>query len=47
MPSFQGALTDQEVAAVVSYVRNAWSNNASTVSVEEVNAGEETDRPAQ
>lgn len=36
MPAFQDTLSSQEIAAVVSYIRNAWSNNASAVSVEQV-----------
>lgn len=36
MPAFQDTLSNQESAAVISYVRNAWGNNASTVTVEQV-----------
>jgi mono/diheme cytochrome c family protein len=38
MPPFADQLTDEEIAQVVSYTRNAWSNNASLVSEEEVQA---------
>jgi mono/diheme cytochrome c family protein len=31
MPSFEWILDDDQVAAVVTYIRNAWSNNAPTV----------------
>jgi mono/diheme cytochrome c family protein len=31
MPSFGWTLTDFEVAAVATYVRNAWANRASPV----------------
>lgn len=36
MPAFQDTLSNQEIAAVISYVRKAWGNNASTVTVEQV-----------
>jgi mono/diheme cytochrome c family protein len=36
MPAFADQLTNEEIAQVVSYIRNAWSNNASLVSEEEV-----------
>ena len=36
MPSFERTLTAQEVAAVVSYIRNAWDNQASVVSEAQV-----------
>jgi mono/diheme cytochrome c family protein len=35
MPSF-GALTDQEIADVTTYIRNAWGNRASPVSPKSV-----------
>lgn len=31
MPPFQGVLTDREIAAVLTYIRNAWGNEASLV----------------
>jgi cytochrome c oxidase subunit II len=31
MPAFRGALTDEEVAAVLTYIRNAWGNEAELV----------------
>lgn len=37
MPHFRDYLTEQEIASAVSYVRNAWENNASVVPVEQVN----------
>lgn len=37
MPPFGPRLSDQEVAAVVSYVRNSWGNRAGFVSPSEVN----------
>lgn len=37
MPPFGQALSDQEVAAVVSYIRNSWNNRAGFVSPVEVN----------
>ena len=38
MPGLGGALSDEEVAAVATYVRNSWSNDHGLVSVEEVEA---------
>ncbi|KAF1043325.1 MAG: Gluconate 2-dehydrogenase cytochrome c subunit [Herbaspirillum frisingense] len=37
MPPFGPQLSDQEVAAVVSYIRNSWDNRAGFVSPSEVN----------
>ncbi len=36
MPSFAWKLSDAEVAAVVTYIRNSWGNAASTVSAGDV-----------
>ncbi|MBY4831173.1 cytochrome c [Burkholderia dolosa] len=36
MPAMRGALTSGEIAAVVSYVRGAWSNRAAPVSEQDV-----------
>lgn len=36
MPSFGDTLSDEEIAAVASYIRTAWENDASVVSVEQV-----------
>ena len=38
MPSFRGALDPAEMAAVINYVRNAWSNSGAPVSAAEVDA---------
>ena len=38
MPSFQGAVSHEQLAAVVSYIRTAWSNDASVVQPETVAA---------
>ncbi|WP_174274196.1 c-type cytochrome [Sphingomonas bacterium] len=38
MPSFSSDLTDEQVAAVLSYVRSAWSNHAAPVSTATVAA---------
>lgn len=38
MPNFGAQLSDEEVAAVVSYVRGAWSNEAAAVDAERVAA---------
>jgi mono/diheme cytochrome c family protein len=37
MPPFAGQLSDNEVAAVVSYIRTAWGNRATPVSAREAN----------
>jgi mono/diheme cytochrome c family protein len=37
MPAFAVTLADPEVAAVLSYIRNAWNNEAPVVNVEQVN----------
>ncbi len=31
MPGFKNSLTDEELAAVISYIRNTWGNEASVV----------------
>ncbi|MEQ8673827.1 MAG: cytochrome c [Aggregatilineales bacterium] len=31
MPGFKNALSDENLAAVISYIRNTWGNEASTV----------------
>jgi mono/diheme cytochrome c family protein len=36
MPAFAPTLDDAEVAAVLSYIRNSWNNNASFVNAEQV-----------
>ena len=36
MPSFAWQLSDADVAAVITYIRNAWGNAASSVSASEV-----------
>jgi mono/diheme cytochrome c family protein len=33
MPAFSWKLTDEQIAAVTTYIRNAWGNAASAVSV--------------
>ena len=38
MPGFAGQLNDEEVAAIASYERNSWGNNAPIVTAEEVEA---------
>lgn len=38
MPPYTGRLSEQEIAAVVSYVRNAWGNGAPPVGVDDVRA---------
>ncbi len=36
MPAFADTLANQEIAAVISYIRNSWGNNATVVTVEQV-----------
>jgi mono/diheme cytochrome c family protein len=36
MPAYRDKLTDQQIAAVTSYIRNAWGNAAAAVSAEQV-----------
>lgn len=38
VPAFGGELSDQEIAAVISYIRSAWGNDASPVWPEDVQA---------
>ena len=36
MPAFEEKLDDAQIAAVVSYIRNAWGNRASVISADTV-----------
>jgi len=38
MPSFAGALSDQEMAEVINYVRNSWGNVGTPITAENVAA---------
>jgi len=38
MPSFAWPLSDEQIAAAATYIRNSWGNNASAVTPEEVKA---------
>ena len=38
MPPFEGVLTDEEVAGVITFIRNEWGNSAEPVSVDQVQA---------
>jgi mono/diheme cytochrome c family protein len=38
MPRWRGVLTDEQIAAVISYVRSSWKNKAPGVSVSDVQA---------
>jgi mono/diheme cytochrome c family protein len=38
MPPFAQLLSDEEVAAVVTYIRTAWGNHGTPVTVPDVNA---------
>ena len=37
MPPFAGLLSDDQVAAVVTYIRTAWGNHGSAVTAQEAN----------
>jgi mono/diheme cytochrome c family protein len=37
MPPFAQTLSDEEIAAVVTYIRTAWGNHGTPVSAREVN----------
>ena len=41
MPAFEDGLTAQEMAAAISYIRNAWNNQASVVSAAQVREAQE------
>ncbi|MGE6527876.1 c-type cytochrome [Pseudomonas sp. NPDC077382] len=45
MPSFAWAISDEYIAAVLTYVRNSWGNAAEPVSAEEVKAVREEMKP--
>lgn len=47
MTAFKAILNDQEVAAVLTYVRNTWGNKASVVSAEKVKAVREATKDTQ
>jgi mono/diheme cytochrome c family protein len=36
MPSWKGQIPDDQLAAVISYIRSAWNNHAPGVSVDQV-----------
>lgn len=38
MPAFRDELSDEEIAAVISYIRNTWGNEAPTISADDVAA---------
>lgn len=38
MPSFRDELSDEEIAAVITYIRNTWENDASAISGDDVSA---------
>jgi len=38
MPAFGGQFDDQQVAAIVTYIRNSWGNDFGPVSPDEVAA---------
>jgi len=38
MPSWKGQISDDQLAAVISYIRSAWNNHAGGVSVDQVTA---------
>ena len=36
MPSWKGQISDDQIAAVISYIRSAWNNHAGGVSIDQV-----------
>lgn len=38
MPRWRGVLSDEQIASVITYIRSSWKNNASGVSVTQVQA---------
>jgi mono/diheme cytochrome c family protein len=38
MPAWKGTLSDSDIAAVISYIRNSWGNKASAVTAAQVTA---------
>ena len=45
MPPFANALSDEDIAAVATYVRNAWGNQAAAVRPQDVNRWRGSVRP--
>lgn len=41
MPGFGNSLSDEEIAAIVSYIRNAWTNDSSVVMPDQVQQARE------
>jgi mono/diheme cytochrome c family protein len=39
MPPWKGTLTNKQIADVITYIRNAWGNKASTVTAAQVASG--------
>jgi mono/diheme cytochrome c family protein len=39
MPPFQQLLRDEEIAQVISYIRNAWGNRGGLVTIVDVDQG--------
>lgn len=44
MPGYANKMTDAEIAAIVTYMRNAWGNSASAVTAEQVHAARRAPR---
>lgn len=38
MPSFAGSISDEDMASIINYVRNAWGNSGENISAETVAA---------
>ena len=38
MPSFSGSISDDEIATIINYVRNAWGNSGAFISAETINS---------
>ena len=44
MPSFKDNLTDEQMAAALSYIRNAWGNKASEIQPDQIKAIRQADK---
>ena len=38
MPSFSGSISDEDIATIINYVRNAWGNSGDFISVKTINS---------
>jgi len=38
MPSFSGSISDEDIATIINYVRNAWGNSGDFISAKTINS---------